>query len=154
MSLQGLMNVLQPPRRGEAPRFVGNAQETYDRRAGWRRATDSFENSRLGRLGRPDAQSTPLGDPGRRIGDERDAQPRAGRSRRTGDAPAGLHLKLPGAPEFVRHSTPFVAQAIGQDRGTISQAPRRATAGTAAYDAVTARVDSFFSVIEPISVYA
>ncbi len=153
MSLQGLMNVLPPPRRGEAPRFVGNAQETYDRRAGWRRATDTFENTRLGR---PDAQNTPLGDPRRRIDDERAAQPRAARGRRTGDtgAAAGLHLKLPGAPELVRHSTPFVAQAIGQDRGAISQAPRRATAGTAAYDAVSARVDSFFSVIEPISVYA
>ncbi|MEQ8246393.1 MAG: hypothetical protein RID42_01800 [Alphaproteobacteria bacterium] len=152
MSLQGLMSVLPPPRRGEPSGFIGNPQETFDRRAGWRRATDAFENHRANRAPRQDA---PSGDPRRRIGDRHDPQTRPG-GRRIGDSAAsgGLHLKLPTAPEYVRHSSPFVAQAIGQERGTIMPPPRGTATGTAAYDAVSARIDSFFSVIEPISVYA
>ena len=152
MSLQGLMSVLPPPRRGEPSGFVGTPQETVDRRAGWRRATDAFENHRARRAR---GQDTAAGDPRPRINERPEPQTRAG-GRRTGDSTAtsGLHLKVPAAPEFVRHSTPFVAQAIGQERGTINQPPRGTTTGTAAYDAVSARIDSFFSVIEPISVYA
>ena len=64
-----------------------------------------------------------------------------------------IHLKVSSTPEFVIHSTPFVAQAIGQERGTINLVPRSLNSGTAAYDVGIARVESFFSVIEPISVY-
>jgi hypothetical protein len=92
----------------------------------------------------------------RRFTDHDPPPARSGHGRRATDHGtfAGLHLKLNTAPEFVRHSTPFVAQAIGQERGTINVTPRGANSGTAAYDAGVARVDSFFSVIEPISVYA
>jgi hypothetical protein len=152
MNLPSLTSVLPPPRRGEPPRFVGNAQETFDRRANFRRAADSFQTERARR---PDERGGSSLD-ARRAGDQEPAQARTARGRRATDTgtPAGLHLKLNAAPELVRHSTQFVAQAIGQERGTIGMTPRSVGAGTTAYDAGVARVDSFFSVIEPISVYA
>ncbi len=154
MSLQGLTTILPPPRRHDAAGFAGNTQEIYDRRAAFRRVSDAFHQSALRRgedrapqYARDEAdRRTPVGDNGeiRRTG------------RRAGDraTAAGLHLKLPTTPEFVRHSTPFVAQAIGQDRGAIDQRSGGLSRVAAAYEAGVARVDSFFSVIEPIEVYA
>jgi hypothetical protein len=152
MTLPSLTTVLPPPpSRGAPPRFVGFAQETFDRRAGFRRAADAFQPDRP----RPAEERAPMGAR-RRFTDHDPPPARSGHGRRATDHGtfAGLHLKLNTAPEFVRHSTPFVAQAIGQERGTINVTPRGANSGTAAYDAGVARVDSFFSVIEPISVYA
>ena len=151
MSLPSLTSVLGPPRLGAPPRFIGNSQETYDRRAHFRRAADAFQTER--------SQSTDQRVPSQRArrhaADNEAPQTNTGHGRRTTDAgtPVGLHLKVSSAPEFVRHSTPFVAQAIGQEHGTINLVPRILNSGTAAYDAGVARVDSFFSVIEPISVY-
>jgi hypothetical protein len=152
MSLPSLTSVLPPPRRGTTPRFIGNAQETYDRRANFRRAADAFQTDRS----RSTEQRAPSANNRRRLGDYDATQASTGHGRRATDAgtPVGLHLKVSAAPESVRHSTPFVAQAIGQERGTINVTPRNVSSGTAAYDAGVARVDSFFSVIEPISVYA
>ena len=152
MSLPSLTSVLPPPRRGTPPRFIGNAQETYDRRANFRRAADAFQTDRS----RSADQRAPATTARRRLSDNEAAQPRTDQGRRATDAgtPAGLHLKVSAAPESVRHSTPFVAQAISQERGTINVTPRNVSSGAAAYDAGVARVDSFFSVIEPISVYA
>lgn len=154
MSLQGLTTILPPPRRGNSGGFVGNAQETFDRRAAFRRLSDAFAQKR--------ARATDEGFQhpafrGRRAEDAvaDPGQSRAGR--RAGDRAtnAGLHLKLPGLPEFVRHSTPFVAQAIGQDRGAIDQRASRSEQGaTAAYAAGIARVNSFFSAVEPVEVFA
>ncbi len=152
MTLPSLTTVLPPPpSRGAPPRFVGFAQETFDRRAGFRRAADAFQPDRP----RPAEERAPMGAR-RRFTDHDPPPARSGHGRRATDHGtfAGLHLKLNTAPEFVRHSTPFVAQAIGQERGTINVTPRGANSGTAAYDAGVARVDSFFSLIEPISVYA
>lgn len=152
MTMPSLTTVLPPPPpRGASSRFIGTAQETFDRRASFRRAADAFQPDRP----RQTDERTPAGAR-RRITDHETPQTDTGRGRRASDtgAPAGLHLKLNTTPEFVRHSTPFVAQAIGQERGTISITPRGVNTGAAAYDAGVARVDSFFSVIEPISVYA
>lgn len=154
MSLQGLTTVLPPPRRGEAPGFIGSAQETYDRRTAFRRAGDAFEQQRLRHT--DDRGRMPQADDRRRpVSDEPQTGLRAGRRATDRNVPGGLHLKLAGHPEFVRHSTPFVAQAIGQERGVIEQVRQRGLGGgTAAYDAGIARVDSFFNAIEPIEVYA
>jgi hypothetical protein len=151
MSLPSLTSVLGSPRRGTPPRFIGYAQENYDRRANFRRAADTFQTEPSRRTD----QRAPTQKARRRAADNEASQTNTGHSRRTTDAgtPVGLHLKVSSAPEFVRHSTPFVAQAIGQERGTINVVPRNLNLGTAAYDAGIARVDSFFSVIEPISVY-
>lgn len=155
MSLQGLTTILPPPRRADSGEFIGKAQETYDRRAAFRRASDTFVQDRTRGL---QERFTDNAFRGRRADDaaEQPAQSRTGRRATDQAATAGLHLKLPGLPEFVRHSTPFVAQAIGQEHGVIDQtsARRAETGAAAAYDAGVARVDSFFSVVEPIEVYA
>ena len=152
MNLPSLTSAPPPPRRGTPLRFIGNAQETYDRRANFRRAADAFQTDRSRRAD----QRAPSTNSRRRLSDNEASQPRTGYGRRATDTgtPAGLHLNVNAGPQSVRHSTPFVAQAIGQERDTINVTPRNVGSGAAAYDAGVARVDSFFSVIEPISVYA
>ena len=151
MSLPSLTSVLGSPRHDTPPRFIGNAQETYDRRADFRRAADAFQADRSPSTD----QRVPSQKTRRGAADNEAPKTNTGYGRRTTGAgtPVGLHLKVSNAPEVVRHSTPFVAQAIDQERGTINVV-RDLNSGTAAYDAGIARVDSFFSVIEPISVYA
>ena len=151
MNLPSLTNVLGSPHRRMPPRFIGNAQETYDRRTNFRRAADAFQTDRS----RSTDQRASSQKARRSTDDNEASHTNTGYGRRATDVrmPAGLHLKVSSTPEFVVHSTPFVAQAIGQERGTISLVSRNLNSGTAAYDVGIARVESLFSVIEPISVY-
>lgn len=76
-----------------------------------------------------------------------------GLERRSRTAPGefGLHIAADPYPERVQHSTPFVAQVIGQTiAGTGALAEADLTAGVAAYDGAAARTESYFGAHAPV----
>jgi len=77
------------------------------------------------------------------------------RRKRTAPGEFGLHISADPYPERVQHSTPFVAQVIGQAIGqTIAGAGALAeadlSAGVAAYDGAAARTESYFGAHAPV----
>lgn len=85
----------------------------------------------------------------------RPANPRTERRADTPSGEFGLHIAAAPYPERVQHSTPFVAQVIGQATGqAIGQAGALAeaelNAGVAAYDGAAARTESYFGAHAPV----
>lgn len=72
-------------------------------------------------------------------------------SGRTTTGEFGLHIAANPYPERVQHSTPFVAQVIGQtvaDAGSFTETNLHA--GVTAYDGAAARTESYFGAHAPV----
>lgn len=91
----------------------------------------------------------------RRSDSRRPANDRLERGGRTAPGEFGLHIAADPYPERVQHSTPFVAQVIGQ---TVAHAGAFAetdlNAGVAAYDGAAARTESYFGAHAPVEFHA
>ena len=75
------------------------------------------------------------------------------RSRTAGEF--GMHIAADPYPERVQHSTPFVAQVIGQaiaPAGALAEADLNA--GVTAYDGAAARNQSYFGAFAPVEISA
>ena len=87
----------------------------------------------------------------RRSESRRSANDRPERRGRTAPGEFGLHIAADPYPERVQHSTPFVAQVIGQTiapGGALAEADL--SAGVAAYDGAAARTESYFGAHAPV----
>lgn len=86
---------------------------------------------------RPDSRRPAAGQPERRS--------------RTAPGEFGLHIAADPYPERVQHSTPFVAQVIGQAVARPGALPEAdLNAGVAAYDGAAARTESYFGAHAPV----
>ena len=85
----------------------------------------------------------------RRSEPRRPANDRSERRGRTAPGEFGLHIAA--YPERVQHSTPFVAQVIGQAVARPGALPEAdLNAGVAAYDGAAARTESYFGAHAPV----
>ncbi len=76
-------------------------------------------------------------------------------ARRSGSGEFGLHVAADPYPERVQHSTPFVAQLIGQSAAQAGiSAEATLNAGVAAYDGAAARTESYFGAHAPVEFHA
>lgn len=72
-------------------------------------------------------------------------------ARRSGSGEFGLHIAADPHPERVQHSTPFVAQLIGQSAAQAGiSAGAALNAGVAAYDGAAARAETYFGAHAPV----
>ncbi|MCH8110913.1 MAG: hypothetical protein IH905_02990 [Proteobacteria bacterium] len=87
----------------------------------------------------------------RRSEPRRPANDRSEGRGRTAPVEFGLHIAADPYPERVQHSTPFVAQVIGQAVARAGALPEAdLNAGVAAYDGAAARTESYFGAHAPV----
>ncbi len=89
----------------------------------------------------------------RRVGPRGAANDRPEGPRRRGTGEFGIHLAASPFPERVQHSSPFVAQLIGQQFGD-GEESGALDEGLAAYDGAVALSQSFFGAYAPVELVA
>ena len=159
MGVHAVAQVLQfPPVKPPSVGFVANAlvptpsYEELDRQARGGVIQRTIEDS-----GRPGARLRRRREDlrevteRRRTDSRRPANDRSDRGGRSAPGEFGLHIAADPYPERVQHSTPFVAQVIGQAIvHTGASAEADLNAGVAAYDGAAARTESYFGAHAPV----
>lgn len=145
---------VKPPTLGAAANALVPAPnfEELDRQARGgitRRAIDDSERAgtrlhrRRGELG--EAIERRRGNDSRQPANDRLDRDRAGAGE------FGLHIAADPYPERVQHSSPFIAQVIGQTVGHASSATGEIrNEGITAYDGAVARTESYFGAYDPV----
>lgn len=158
MGVHAISQVLPfPPVKPPLPGLAANAfvpapsYEQLEREARGRVTLRAIEDS-----GRPGARLRRRREDLREVTERRrsearrPANDRPERRGRTVPGEFGLHIAA-AYPERVQHSTPFVAQVIGQTTaraGPLSESDLNA--GVAAYDGAAARTESYFGAHAPV----
>ncbi len=164
MGVHAISQVLPfPPVKPASAGFAANAlvptpsYEELDRQARGGVIQRTIEDSERpgARLRRRREDLRDVFDRPRPADSRRPANDRLERGGRTAPGEFGLHIAADPYPERVQHSTPFVAQLIGQSAAQADiSAEATLNAGVAAYEGAAARTESYFGAHAPVEFHA